>query len=144
MARRKDDYEELAGFFLAMSNEVRLAMLQMLAKKEMSVTVLQKKLQIPQPTVSYHLDGLYRGGLVTRRRDGKGMAYSITDLSAHRLGKKSKATVPGSNAAKFGPVELVLLQKAGQSNKLEEIAGIFKLLSNEDRLRIVALLAKVN
>ena len=142
MARRKDDFEELAGLFLAMSNEVRLAMLQMLAKKEMSVIAIQEKFQIPQPTVSYHLDWLYRGGLVTRRREGKGMAYSIADLSEHRLGKKPKATVLGSNAAKFGPVELVLLQTAGQSGKLGEIAGVFKSLSNETRLRIVALLAK--
>jgi len=59
MARRKDSFEELAGLFLAMSNEVRLAILQLLAKKEVSVTALQKKLQIPQATVSYHLDWLH-------------------------------------------------------------------------------------
>jgi DNA-binding transcriptional ArsR family regulator len=136
------ELEELAELFLAMSKEVRLAILQLLAKKEMSVLTLQEKLQLPQATVSYHLDGLYRGGLVTRRREGKGMAYSIADLSKHRLGKKSKSTLSGSNAAKFGPVELVLLQEAGQSDNLGEIAGLFKLLSNEDRLRILALLAK--
>jgi len=142
MALRKDNYEGLAGVFLALSDEMRLAILSLLAKKEMNVLAIQEKLQLPQSRVSYHLGWLYRGGLVARRRDGKGMAYSITDLSEHRLGKKSKATTPGSNAAKFGPVELVLLQTAGQSNKLEEIAGVFKLLANEDRLRIVALLAK--
>ena len=142
MAIQKDNFEELAGLFLAMGNEVRLAILQSLAKKEMSVLAIQEKLKFPQSTTSHHLNLLHSSGLVARRCDRKQTLYFITDLSKHSLGKKSKATVPGSNAAKFGPVELVLLQKAGQSNKLEEIAGVFKLLSHEDRLRIIAVLAK--
>jgi DNA-binding transcriptional ArsR family regulator len=142
MAKRTDDYEELAGLFLMMSIEVRLAILQLLAKREMSVIAIQEKLQFPQSTTSHHLNMLYRSGLVARKRDRKRTLYYIIDLSEHRLGKKSQATKPGSNGAKFGPVELVLLQTAGQSGNLEEIAGIFKLLSNEDRLRIIALLAK--
>jgi ArsR family transcriptional regulator, zinc-responsive transcriptional repressor len=142
MAIQKDNFEELAGLFLAIGNEVRLAILQLLAKKEMSVTAIQEKLQFPQSTTSHHLNLLHSSGLVARRRDRKLTLYSILDLAEHRLGKKSQATKPGSNAAKFGPVELVLLQTAGQSGKLEEVAGVFKLLSNEDRLRIIALLAK--
>jgi len=142
MARPKDNFEELAEVFLAMSNKTRLAILQLLAKKEMNVVALHESLRLPQRTISNHLGLLYSGGLVTRRREGRGMAYSIADLAEHRLAKTSKATAPGSNAARFGPVELALLQTAGQSGKLEEIAGVFKLLSNEDRLRIVALLAK--
>jgi DNA-binding transcriptional ArsR family regulator len=142
MAKRKDNFEELAGLFLMMSIEVRLAILQLLAKREMSVIAIQEKLQFPQSTTSHHLNTLYRSGLVARRRDRKRTLYYITDLSEHRLGKKSQATKPGSNAAKLGPVELVMSQTAGQSGKLEEIAGVFKLLSNEDRLRIIALLAK--
>jgi DNA-binding transcriptional ArsR family regulator len=142
MAKQKDNFEELAGLFLMMSIEVRLAILQLLAKKEMSVIAIQEKLQFPQSTTSHHLNTLHRSGLVARRHDRKLTLYSITDLAEHRLGKKSQATKPGSNAAKFGPVELVLLQTAGQSGKLEEIAGVFKSLSNADRLRIIALLAK--
>jgi ArsR family transcriptional regulator, zinc-responsive transcriptional repressor len=142
MAKRKDNFEELAGLFLMMSIEVRLAILQLLAKREMSVIAIQEKLQFPQSTTSHHLNMLHRSGLVARRRDRKRTLYSIIDLSGHHLGEKSQATKPGSNAAKFGPVELVLLQTAGQSGKLEEITGVFQLLSNADRLRIVALLAK--
>ena len=144
MAKRKDNFEELAGLFLMMSIEVRIAILQLLAKKEMSVIAIQEKLQFSQALVSYHLGRLYRDGLVTRRREHRTAFYSATDLSEHRLGKKSKATVPGSNAAKFGPAELVLLQKGGQSNNLKEIAKVFKALSNGDRLRIVSWLAKVD
>ena len=121
MAKRKDNLEELAGLFLMMSIEVRLAILQLLAKREMSVIAIQEKLQFPQSTTSHHLNMLHRSGLVARRRDRKLTLYYITDLAEHRLGKKSQATKPGSNAAKFGPVELVLLQTAGQSGKLGEI-----------------------
>jgi DNA-binding transcriptional ArsR family regulator len=141
MAKRKDNFEELARVFLTMSNKIRLAVLQLLSVKEMNVTAMQEKLPCPQSTISHHLNLLYLAGLIVRRREHRKIFYSIADLSKHRLGKKSETTVPGCNAAKFGPMELVLLQKAGQSNKLKEIAEFFKLFSHKDRFRIVALLA---
>jgi len=99
MTSHADKFEELAVVLLAMSHAARLAILQLLAKKEMSVIAIQEQLRIPQATVSYHLDWLCRGGLVRRRRDGKGMAYSIADLTEHCLGKQSKAAAPGSSAS---------------------------------------------
>jgi len=142
MARRTDNFEELAGVFLAMSDKTRLAILLLLAKKEMHVAALQEKLQLSQANASHHLSLLYCAGLVVRRRDGRRTGYSIANLVEHRLGRKSKSTEPGSNAAKFGPVELVLPRMSAQSDKLEEMAMLFQSLSNETRLRIVALLGK--
>jgi DNA-binding transcriptional ArsR family regulator len=142
MALRKDNYEGLAGVFLALSDEIRLTILSLLAKKEMNVLAIQEKLQLPQSTTSYNLGLLYSGGLVTRRREGKGSAYSIADLTEHSLGRKSKSTTPDSNAARFGPVELTLPRETAKSDKLEELTMIFRSLSNETRLRIVALLGK--
>ena len=109
MARLKDDFEELAGLFLMMSIEVRLAILQLLAKREMSVIAIQEKLQFPQSTTSHHLNTLHRSGLVERRRGLKRMYfYRLADLSKHHLGEESKFAAPGTNAARFGPVELVI------------------------------------
>jgi DNA-binding transcriptional ArsR family regulator len=142
MASPVDKFEEWAGVFLALGNKTKLAILQLLSKKEMNVSAMQENLPCPQSTISHHLNLLYLAGLVVRRREHRKMFYSIADLSKHRLGKKSKAMIQGCNAAKFGPIELVLLQKAGQSNNLEEIAEVFKLLNHKDRLRIVALLTK--
>ena len=142
MALRKDNYEGLAGVFLALSDEMRLAILSLLAKKEMNVLAIQEELQLPQSTTSYNLGLLYGSGLVTRRRKGKGSAYSIADLAEHSLGRKSKSTAPDSNAARFGPVELALPRMAAKSDKLEDLAMIFRSLSNEARLHIVALLGK--
>ena len=142
MARRRDNFEELAGVFLAMSDKTRLAILLLLAKKEMHVAALQEKLQLSQANASHHLSLLYRAGLVVSRRDGRRTGYSIADLAEHRLGRKSKSTAPGSNAARFGPTELVLPRTAAQSDKLEEIEVVFQALRNETRLRIVALLGK--
>jgi ArsR family transcriptional regulator, lead/cadmium/zinc/bismuth-responsive transcriptional repressor len=136
------EFKELDGLFFAMSNVVRLAILQLLAKKEMTVSAIQEKLKFSQPVILEHLKRLYHFGLVERRSDDKRAVYYIADLSEHRLGQKSKATKPGSNAARFGPVELVLLQTVWQSDNLEEIAEFFKLFNHRDRLRIVALLAK--
>jgi len=101
------------------------------------------RLAVPTFTSSpNNLGLLYSGGLVTRRREGKGTAYSIADLTEHSLGRKSKSTVSDSNAARFGPVELALPRMAAKSNKLEELTMIFRSLSNESRLRIVALLGQ--
>jgi DNA-binding transcriptional ArsR family regulator len=83
----------------------------LLAEGEMNVTAIQKKLKLPQNSASHHLGLLREGGLVVNRRDGKQIFYSLADLSKHRLGKKSELTKRGSNAAKFGPVELVLPKK---------------------------------
>ena len=45
MARRTDNFEELAGLFLTRSNEGRLVILLLLAKTEISVMAIQEKLQ---------------------------------------------------------------------------------------------------
>jgi DNA-binding transcriptional ArsR family regulator len=77
----------------------------------MSVAAICKKLKLPQSSTSHHLRILREGGLVVNRRDGKQRFYSLADLSKHRLGKKSELTKRGSNAARFGPAELVIPKK---------------------------------
>ena len=76
-----------------------------------TAVAIQKKLKLPQNSASHHLGLLRESGLVVNRREGKQKFYSLADLSKHRLGKKSELTKRGSNAAKFGPVELVLPKK---------------------------------
>ena len=108
MATQIDKFAEMARVFHSLGDKTRLLMMALLADGEMNVTALQKRLKLPQSNVSCHLNLLRLGGLVTRRRDGKQIFYSPADLSKHRLGQKSEFTRRGSNAAKFGPAELVL------------------------------------
>jgi DNA-binding transcriptional ArsR family regulator len=140
MTSPADDFEDMAIVFQALCHPSRLRIIAALAKGEMSVVAIYKKLKLPQSSTSHHLSLLREGGLVVNRREGHKIFYSIADLSKHRLGKKSELTKAKSNAAKFGPVELVLLQKAGRLGKLKELTRVFHSLGNKTRLSILMTL----
>ena len=111
MASRVDKFEKLARVFHSLGNGTRLRIMMLLSKGEMSVNAICKKLKLPQSSTSFHLKILREGGLVVNRRDRKQIFYSLADLTKHRLGKKTELTKRGNNAAKFGPVELILPKK---------------------------------
>ena len=111
MASRVDKFAKMARIFYSLGHETRLAIVMLLGKGEMNVTALCKELELGQSLVSEHLRQLRLGGLVTNRRDGKQIFYAQADLSKHRMGKKAELTKRGSNAAKFGPAELILPKK---------------------------------
>ena len=110
-ARQSDKLEEMARMFYALGSKTRLSIMTLLTSGEMGVAAIQKKLKLPQSTTSHNINLLREGGLVVNRREGKQVFYSQADLSKHRLGKKAESTKRGSNAAKFGPVELILPKK---------------------------------
>ncbi len=108
MTTRIERLEELARVFHSLGDKTRLRIMTLLTGGEMNVTAIQKKLQLPQSSVSHHLSLLRLGGLAQARREGKQIFYSQADLTKHRLGKKPELAKRGSNAAKFGPAELAL------------------------------------
>lgn len=55
----------------AFANETRIRILDLLAKKERSVSDLQAELNITAPNVSQHLAILKAAGVVSTRREGK-------------------------------------------------------------------------
>lgn len=65
--------------FKAFADSTRLRILNLLLEGELCVCDLCEALDIIQPTVSRHLSHLRRAGLVTGRREGKWMHYSITE-----------------------------------------------------------------
>lgn len=68
-----------ANFLKAISHEGRLMILCHLASGEKSVTELEDLLSARQAAVSQQLTRLRLEGLVTPRRDGKAIYYSLTD-----------------------------------------------------------------
>lgn len=68
-----------ANFLKAISHEGRLMILCHLASGEKSVTELEDLLSARQAAVSQQLSRLRLEGLVTPRRDGKAIYYSLTD-----------------------------------------------------------------
>jgi len=76
----------LASEFLkALSHETRLLLLCLLSEKERSVTELENSLSLRQPTISQQLARLRLDGLVTTRREGKTVHYSIADDDIKRV-----------------------------------------------------------
>ncbi len=76
----------LASEFLkALSHETRLLLLCLLSERERSVTDLENALSLRQPTISQQLARLRLDGLVTTRRDGKTVYYSIADDDIKRV-----------------------------------------------------------
>jgi ArsR family transcriptional regulator len=73
---------EAASFLKALSHEGRLMILCHLSSGEKSVTELEDRLGARQAAVSQQLARLRSTGLVTSRRDGKAIYYSIKDPKA--------------------------------------------------------------
>lgn len=63
----------------ALSHEVRLLILCLLSEGEKSVSELEEILTMPQAAVSQQLARLRMEGLVTSRREGRLIYYSIRD-----------------------------------------------------------------
>jgi len=63
--------------FQALSEEIRLRMISLLASGEINVTDLTRRVGSPQPTVSRHLKVLSDTGLVRSTRRGKEVYYEI-------------------------------------------------------------------
>jgi len=63
--------------FKALSDETRLRILGLLLGGELCVCDLVAVLELPQSTVSRHLSTLRNSGLVTDRRQGVWMHYSL-------------------------------------------------------------------
>ncbi len=72
-------------FLKALSHESRLLVLCLLAERERSVSELEQILSLRQPTVSQQLARLRLDGLVTTRREGKAIIYSLANEDVRRV-----------------------------------------------------------
>ncbi|WP_413717327.1 ArsR/SmtB family transcription factor [Silicimonas sp. MF1-12-2] len=80
-----DNAQTAANFLKAISHEGRLMILCHLASGEKSVTELEELLSARQAAVSQQLSRLRLEGLVTPRRDGKTIYYSLADERPTRI-----------------------------------------------------------
>jgi DNA-binding transcriptional ArsR family regulator len=79
MDRMLENATAAANFLKAISHEGRLLILCHLVSGEKSVTELETLLSARQAAVSQQLSRLRTEGLVTTRRDGKAIYYSLAD-----------------------------------------------------------------
>ena len=83
--RMVDNAKRASEFLKALAHESRLVILCILAQGEKSVSELEQELNLRQPTVSQQLARLRADGLVSTRRDGKVIYYSLASDEARTI-----------------------------------------------------------
>lgn len=71
------NYNKYALLLKALSDETRVKIFDMLSKGELCACNILEEFNITQPTLSYHMKILYESGLVSSRKDGVWMKYSV-------------------------------------------------------------------
>ncbi|MEU0936966.1 MULTISPECIES: metalloregulator ArsR/SmtB family transcription factor [unclassified Embleya] len=87
-AQKPDEGERLdvaASILALLADRTRLALLYRLGRGEADVTTLIEACEAPRPSVSQHLAKLRLAGLVTTRRDGRRVVYSLRHGHLRRL-----------------------------------------------------------
>lgn len=72
------DLSRARALFHALSDETRLAIVEMLREGERCVCDLQADLDAAQSRLSFHLKVLKEAGIVTDRREGRWSYYTLT------------------------------------------------------------------
>ena len=83
----------VAELFRAFSDTSRVRIMSALLDGEKNVSTLAKLVGISESAVSHHMRGLRQTHIVTARRDGKEVNYSITDPHIVTLFKQGVAHV---------------------------------------------------
>lgn len=81
----KDNYDEKARVFKALSDPNRLRIMDMLSDDELCACKILEKLNITQPTLSHHMKILCDSGLVNSVQCGKWMHYSLNQSGIELL-----------------------------------------------------------
>ncbi len=93
---RRADAEGSVALLTVVADPVRWTVLQQLAASESCVCNLQEHIPIAANLLSYHLKVLREAGLVTTKRRGRWIDYSLADDALDRLA----AALPGSAPAR--------------------------------------------
>jgi ArsR family transcriptional regulator len=73
----KSAYTQHVGLFKALADKNRLMIMHMLTGGELCACKILEKFNITQPTLSHHMKILCDSGLVSGRKEGKWVYYSI-------------------------------------------------------------------
>ena len=117
---RAADRASAARLFHALSDETRLALLEMLRGGERCVCDLQSELDAAQSRLSFHLKVLKDAGLVTDRKEGRWSYYA---LRSERLAEATAALGTLATPAPVGtPFKLHALERAPRGGSADRTA----------------------
>jgi len=102
--RTLTDHERATRLFHALSDQTRLSILQRLRFGERCVCDLSDALDAAQSRLSFHLKVLKDAGLVTDRRDGRWMYYTLNADALAEIGEfvESMASAPSAAERRSG------------------------------------------
>lgn len=86
-------HERVATLFRVLGHPARVRVLELLRDGELSVGSLQAELELDSGATSQHLAALRRIGLVTSRREGTSVYYSVEDERVHGLLDAARAII---------------------------------------------------
>jgi ArsR family transcriptional regulator, arsenate/arsenite/antimonite-responsive transcriptional repressor len=110
-APRLRHLETLTAVYGALADATRLRILSLLKEGEVCVCHIHASLGVPQPTASRHLAYLRRTGLVTARRDGIWMHYSLAPLGDPVVASVVSAALHALTHTETASKDLVRLQR---------------------------------
>ena len=79
VAHAQVDVQELADLFKVLGDPTRIRIVQQLLNKEMCVTDIAESMGMRQSAISHQLRVLRQARLVTFRKEGKTVMYSLND-----------------------------------------------------------------
>lgn len=86
--------KKMAAMFKAFGDENRIQILQLLKDGEKCACHLLEEMKITQPTLSHHMKLLCDAGIVTGRKEGKWMHYSISEKGLREMEKYLAQLIP--------------------------------------------------
>lgn len=100
------DVARAAELFHALSDETRLAILDMLRGGERCVCDLQSELDAAQSRLSFHLRVLREAGLVTDRKEGRWSYYAIVPAAVEEVHDLTVDMLPSAKRGRSAPLPL--------------------------------------
>ncbi len=83
-------YNNICEVLKALAHPARLEIVHGLRKDECNVTEIQKKLGLPQSTISQHLRILKNAGIIVGRREGTRVCYKVVDHYTKKIIEMTK------------------------------------------------------
>jgi ArsR family transcriptional regulator, arsenate/arsenite/antimonite-responsive transcriptional repressor len=110
--RRAPKPHDLARLFAALADRTRLRLLNLMNGREVCVCYFVEILKQGQPKISRHLAYLRNAGIVSARREGKWMHYSIQPLADDRSAAILDATLKSFEVDREMQADLAKLENA--------------------------------
>ena len=92
--------KKMAAMFKAFGDENRIQILQLLKDGEKCACRLLEEMKITQPTLSHHMKLLCDAGIVTGRKEGKWMHYSISEKGLREMEEYLAQLIPEKKSEK--------------------------------------------